>query len=176
MTDIAIHSMRMAIVFHNQKNEELLETAVKSTDVSHRVAAAWAFGLQSIPRRQQQKLIHDFVKTQTNKIQTQIYETKRATRQHAIALQSLQNLPSIEPCEPKPFSNCILVLMRDPNPLVSASARDSCVAIASRRYKDLQVDFGPMYNSIGTAKDDAALLWEIYLEKKHKGNSTTNDN
>jgi hypothetical protein len=31
------------------KNQDLLETAVKSGDMNHRNTAAWAFGLQAIP-------------------------------------------------------------------------------------------------------------------------------
>jgi hypothetical protein len=76
----------------------------------------------------------------------------------------------VEATEPKShIANCILLLMRDANPLVSSAARDSCVAIASKTYNDRYVDFGPMFNAQNAAKDDSALLWEIYFEKKLKG-------
>ncbi len=174
--EIAIHCMKIAIAFHNQKNTELLETAVKSGDMNHRIAAAWAFGLQAIPQSDQSKLVANFIRTQAVRIQSILAQRSRvATRfvdpRLLNLLASLNNMPSVEATEPKPYSNCLLLLMRDANPLVSSAARDSCVAIASRTYNDRYVDFGPMFNAQNAAKDDSALLWEIYFEKKFKGNS-----
>lgn len=173
LIEIAIHSMKMAIAFHNQNNSELIETAVKSTDPTHKIAAAWAFGFEALPSEEQQGVVKDFIKMQLAKIQL-IHSSRsrggnRQVDPRLISLLSqLNSIPQIIPHESKPYSNCILVLMRDRNPLVSSAARDSCMAISVRKYKDLQVDFGPIYNSKGEAKDDAALLWEIYFEKKHK--------
>lgn len=45
MARIAKQSLPMAREFAQTGHEEMLEIASKSTDVSHRVAAAWAFGL-----------------------------------------------------------------------------------------------------------------------------------
>lgn len=42
---IAKHGMQIAKTLHKEKNEELLELSVKSTDFHHRIAAAWAYGL-----------------------------------------------------------------------------------------------------------------------------------
>lgn len=175
MIEIAIHSMRMAIAFHNQNNSELIETAVKSADVTHRIAAAWAFGLEAIPSDQQQLAVTAFIKMQLSKIQSLHALKAKYSRNKQVdpkilnLIASLNSLPTVQPKEPKPYSNCILLLMRSPNPLVSSAARDSCIAIAAKKYNDLHIDFGPMYNSKGVAKDDAALLWEIYFEKKIKG-------
>ena len=45
MARIAKQSLPMAREFAQPGHEEMLEIASKSTEVSHRVAAAWAFGL-----------------------------------------------------------------------------------------------------------------------------------
>lgn len=45
MVRISRQSMPMAREFAKPGHEEMLEIASKSTDVSHRVAAAWAYGL-----------------------------------------------------------------------------------------------------------------------------------
>lgn len=168
--------MRMAITFHNQKNTELIEVAVKSSDMNHRIAAAWAFGLQALPKVQQKLLVTSFIRTQVAKIQSiairnQQYGNRNVDPRLLRLLANLNSLPTADQIEPQPYSNCLLLLMRDRNPYVVAAARDSCVAIASKKFNDNNVDFGPFYNAQPEAKGDAAMLWEIYFEKKLKGNT-----
>jgi len=165
--------MRMAISFHNQKNTELIETAVKSGDMNHRIAAAWAFGLQALPPDEQKMMAVNFIRTQVARIQSLAAQRSRISTRSVDPrllrlLANLNNMPSVEPNESQPYSNCLLLLMRDENPFVVSAARDSCIAIASKTYKDKHIDFGPMYNSSSIANADAALLWEIYFEKKIK--------
>lgn len=182
MIGIAINSMRMAISFHNQRNSELTEIAVKSSDIHHRIAAAWALGFESLTHDEAIKSLHVFRLNQANKIQTlhlrRVGNNRHAQAHpnHIILFASLQNFPVLEPAEKKPFNNCLLLLMRDKNPLVVSAARDSCSTLAARNHNDLHVDFGPTYNCEWSARDDAALLWEVYFEKKAKNEPNSGRN
>lgn len=49
MMVIASRCMVMAKSLANQKNDELVELSVKSTDFHHRIAAAWYFGIKKEP-------------------------------------------------------------------------------------------------------------------------------
>ena len=174
--DIAIHCMRMAITFHNQRNTELIETAVKSADMNHRIAAAWAFGLQALPKVQQKLLVINFIRTQVAKIQSIAAKNHRYGNRYVDPrllrlLANINTLPTPQENDPQPYSNCLLLLMRDRNPYVVSAARDSCTAIANKTFNDNNVDFGPVYNARAEAKSDSAILWEIYFEKKLKGNT-----
>ena len=42
---ISQHAMQMAKTMHKEKDAEMFELAVKSSDFHHRIAAAWAYGL-----------------------------------------------------------------------------------------------------------------------------------
>jgi hypothetical protein len=112
--EIARHSMKIAQTLLKQRNEELVELSVHSTDFEHRVAAAWYYGLAQEP------------------------------------------------------SDCLFVLMRDRHPLVSLAARESCVAIAKRKFKEHDVDFGPRLNAPQSSKEACADLWQAHFEKKAK--------
>ena len=165
--EVAIHAMRMAVAFHHQKNTELIETAVKSADTNHRIAAAWAFALQALPKAHQKIMVANFLRTQAVRLQLLARNGSTDPRIFRLAA-GLNSFPSVEPQECQPHSNCILLLMRDKNPLVVSAARDACIAIACRKFNDNHVDFGPFYKAKPAAREDAALLWEIYLEKKSK--------
>lgn len=109
----------MANAFVKEKNEELVELSVKSTDFEHRIAAAWYYGLAQEP------------------------------------------------------SDCLLVLLVDQHPLVVQAARESCVSIAKRKYRDAHIDFGPRLNATSSSKDDCLNLWQSYFESKTKGSKKT---
>ena len=171
--------MRMAIAFHNQRNTELIEVAVKSADMNHRIAAAWAFGLQALPKVQQKIMVLNFAKAQAAKIQalaarSQRYGSHQFNSRLLGLVAGLNSMPTLEPTEPLPYSGCLLLLMRDRNAFVASAARDSCAAIASKTFNDANTDFGPMFNANLAARGDAALLWEIYFEKKVKGKAESN--
>ena len=139
-------------------------------------------GFESLTHDEAIKSLHVFRLNQANKIQTLHLRRVNGNRhiqtdpRHIILFGSLQNFPALEPAEKKPFNNCLLLLMRDKNSLVVSAARDSCSTLAARNYNDLHVDFGPTYNCEWSARDDAALLWEIYFEKKAKNEPNSGRN
>lgn len=59
MAVIARRCMTMAKGLVEQKNEELIELSVNSTDFNHRIAAAWAFGIRKEPTDCLLRLLED---------------------------------------------------------------------------------------------------------------------
>jgi hypothetical protein len=162
--------MGMAVTMYNQQNAELIELAVKSSDPTHRITAAWAITFATISHQDGIRSIKSFVahhnaffnRTYKNNSNPDPKMVKAYHRLHTIS--QLKNHKPVEE-----INGCIYNLLADNDPLVVLAAREGCKQIAKSLFGDSQVDFGPSYDGQGeSSRKDAVDMWQSYFEKSMK--------